>query len=126
MTPRDFGRIAAQAARQAINQRIRQIEKDMIYEEFKDRAGEIVSGTVRRFEKSDVILDLGKIRGNDALSRERSLPRNTASATACGPMWSPWTMPPAVRRSFSREAIQISSAACLKSRLAKSLTGPSN
>ncbi len=63
VTPRDFGRIAAQAARQAINQRIRQIEKDMIYEEFKDRAGEIVSGTVRRFEKSDVIIDLGKFEG---------------------------------------------------------------
>ena len=70
MTPRDFGRIAAQAARQAINQRIRQIEKDMIYEEFKDRAGEIVSGTVRRFEKSDVILDLGKFEGTMP-SRER-------------------------------------------------------
>ena len=63
VTPRDFGRIAAQAARQAINQRIRQIEKDMIYEEFKDRAGEIVSGTVRRFEKSNVIVDLGKFEG---------------------------------------------------------------
>jgi N utilization substance protein A len=63
VTPRDFGRIAAQAARQAINQRIRQVEKDMIYEEFKDRAGEIVSGTVRRFEKSDVILDLGRFEG---------------------------------------------------------------
>ncbi|GAB4175871.1 MAG: transcription termination factor NusA [Terrimicrobiaceae bacterium] len=63
VTPRDFGRIAAQAARQAINQRIRQMEKDMLYEEFKDRAGEIVSGTVRRFEKSDVILDLGRFEG---------------------------------------------------------------
>jgi N utilization substance protein A len=70
VTPRDFGRIAAQAARQAINQRIRQIEKDMIYEEFKDRAGEIVSGTVRRFEKSDVIIDLGKFEGT-MTSRER-------------------------------------------------------
>lgn len=70
VTPRDFGRIAAQAARQAINQRIRQIEKDMIYEEFKDRAGEIVSGTVRRFEKSDVIFDLGKFEGTMP-SRER-------------------------------------------------------
>jgi len=70
VTPRDFGRIAAQAARQAINQRIRQIEKDMIYEEFKDRAGEIVSGTVRRFEKSDVIVDLGKFEGTMP-SRER-------------------------------------------------------
>lgn len=64
VTPRDFGRIAAQTARQAITQRIRQIEKDMIYEEFKDRAGEIVTGTVRRFERSDVILDLGKFEGN--------------------------------------------------------------
>jgi len=63
VTPRDFGRIAAQAARQAINQRLRQIEKNMIYEEFKDRAGEIVNGTVRRFEKSDVILDLGRFEG---------------------------------------------------------------
>src|SRR5438045_5265142 len=42
-------------------QRIRQVEKEMIYEEFKDRAGEIVSGTVRRFDRSDVILDLGKL-----------------------------------------------------------------
>ncbi len=63
VTPRDFGRIAAQTARQAIMQRIRQVEKDMMYEEFKDRAGEIVSGTVRRFERSDVIVDLGKFEG---------------------------------------------------------------
>jgi transcription termination/antitermination protein NusA len=63
VTPRDFGRIAAQTARQAIAQRIRQIEKEMIYEEFKDRAGEIVSCTVRRFDRSDVILDLGKFEG---------------------------------------------------------------
>jgi N utilization substance protein A len=63
VTPRDFGRIAAQAARQAINQRLRQVEREMIYDEFKDRAGEIVTGTVRRFEKSDVIIDLGKFEG---------------------------------------------------------------
>lgn len=63
VTPRDFGRIAAQTARQAIAQRIRQIEKEMIYEEFKDRAGEILHGTVRRFDRSDVILDLGKFEG---------------------------------------------------------------
>lgn len=60
VTPRDFGRIAAKTAQQAIFQRIRQVEKEMIYDEFKDRAGEIVSGTVRRFERSDVIVDLGK------------------------------------------------------------------
>src|SRR5579862_8452413 len=61
VTPRNFGRIAAQTAKQAIMQRIRQVEKEMIYDEFKDRAGEIVSGTVRRFERSDVIVDLGKV-----------------------------------------------------------------
>ncbi|MGZ5563567.1 MAG: transcription termination factor NusA [Chthoniobacterales bacterium] len=60
VTPKNFGRSAAQTAKQAMMQRIRQVEKEMIYEEFKDRAGEIVSGTVRRFDRSDVILDLGK------------------------------------------------------------------
>ena len=59
VTPRNFGRIAAQTAKQAMMRRIRQVEKET-YEEFKDRAGEIVSGTVHRFDRSDVILDLGK------------------------------------------------------------------
>ena len=63
VTPKDMGRIAAQTARQAMMQRIRQEEKSLIYEEFKDRAGDIVHGTVRRFEKSDVIVDLGKFEG---------------------------------------------------------------
>lgn len=63
VTPKDFGRIAAQTARQAIMQRIRHAEKEMIYDEFKDRTGEIVNGTVRRFERSDVIVDLGKFEG---------------------------------------------------------------
>lgn len=60
LTPKDFGRIAAQAAKQALMQAIRQEEKTRIYEEFKDRAGDIVGGTVRRFERSDVMIDLGK------------------------------------------------------------------
>ena len=60
VTPKNFGRIAAQTAKQAMMQRIRQAEKEMVYDEFKDRAGEIVSGTVRRFERSDVIVDLGR------------------------------------------------------------------
>ncbi len=60
VTPGDLGRIGAQTARQAIMQRIRQAEKQMIYDEFRDRAGEIVSGIVRRFERQDVMIDLGK------------------------------------------------------------------
>ena len=58
VTPKDMGRIAAQTARQAMMQRIRQEEKSMMYDEFKDRAGDIVVGTVRRFDKSDVIVDI--------------------------------------------------------------------
>ncbi|MFZ9932465.1 MAG: transcription termination factor NusA [Chthoniobacterales bacterium] len=58
--PATFGRIAAGVARNAIMSSIRRVEKERIYEEFKDRAGDIVSGTVRRFVKSDVIFDLGK------------------------------------------------------------------
>jgi transcription termination/antitermination protein NusA len=63
VTPKDFGRIAVQTAKQTMTQRLRQAEKEMIYEEFKDRAGDIVSGTVRRFERNDVMIDLGKFEG---------------------------------------------------------------
>ncbi|MEM6910086.1 MAG: transcription termination factor NusA [Verrucomicrobiota bacterium] len=63
VTPANLGRIAAQTAKQAMMQRLRQAEKAMIYEEFKDRAGDIVSGTVRRFERSDVLIDLGRFEG---------------------------------------------------------------
>src|SRR5271156_1692234 len=60
VTPQGFGRVAAQYAKQALMQKIRQAEKALIFTEFKDRVGDIISGTVRRFERSDVILDLGK------------------------------------------------------------------
>lgn len=63
VTPKDFGRIAVQTAKQTMMQRLRQAEKEMIYEEFKDRAGDVVSGTVRRFDRSDVLVDLGKFEG---------------------------------------------------------------
>ena len=63
VTPQGFGRVAAQYAKQALMQKVRQAEKAMIMTEFKDRVGDIVSGTVRRFDRSDVILDLGKYEG---------------------------------------------------------------
>jgi N utilization substance protein A len=70
VTPKDFGRIAAQVFKQTINQNIRNIEKTMVFDEFKDRVGEVVSGTIRRFERSDVVVDLGKFEGYMP-SRER-------------------------------------------------------
>ncbi|MEI8063479.1 MAG: transcription termination factor NusA, partial [Verrucomicrobiota bacterium] len=61
VTPANFGRVAAQTAKQAMLQKIRQVEKGMVFEEFKGRTGDILAGTVRRFERSDVIVDLGRI-----------------------------------------------------------------
>jgi transcription termination/antitermination protein NusA len=58
--PQKLGRIAAQVAKQAIMQKIRQAEKERVFEEYKDRAGEIVSGSVRRFDRNDVVIDLGR------------------------------------------------------------------
>ncbi len=60
VTPANFGRIASQNAKQALMQHLRRAEKELIYSEFKDRTGDIVSGVVRRFERSDVTVDLGK------------------------------------------------------------------
>ena len=60
VTPSNFGRIAAQFAKQALMQHVRKAEKSLIWEEFKDRTGDIVSGIVRRFERSDVKVDLGR------------------------------------------------------------------
>lgn len=57
-TPRNFGRIAAQTAKQTILQKIRQAEKSRIFDDYKNRTGEIVTGTVRRFERSTVIVEL--------------------------------------------------------------------
>jgi len=57
-TPRRMGRIAAQTAKQTIMQKIRMAEKERVFEEFKDRAGEVVAGTVVRFDRSDVVIEL--------------------------------------------------------------------
>lgn len=60
VTPADFGRIASQSAKQSLMQQLRRAEKALIFEEFKDRTGDVVSGVVRRFDRSDVIVDLGR------------------------------------------------------------------
>ena len=63
VTPRNFGRIAAQTAKQAIIQKLRMAEKDKVYAAYKDHIGAIVTGTVRRFDRSDVFIDLGDAEG---------------------------------------------------------------
>jgi N utilization substance protein A len=68
-----FGRIAAQAAKQNIIQRVRDAERDSIYNEFKGRKGELVSGTVQRFEKKNIIVNLG--RTDAILPEKEQIPR---------------------------------------------------
>ncbi len=73
LPPMDFGRIAAQSAKQVIVQKVREAERDRQYEEFKDRVGEIVNGTVKRVEYGNVIVDLG--RGEAIIRRDELIPR---------------------------------------------------
>src|SRR5690606_889061 len=71
-----FGRIAAQTAKQVLLQRVRDAERDLVFEEYKDRKGELIRGIVRRFEKgNNIIVDLGKTEG--ILPFREQTPRET-------------------------------------------------
>ncbi len=75
LPPFDFGRVAAQTAKQVIMQKVRDAERDRQYEEYKDRVGEVINGIVKREEYGHIIVDLGRaegiIRRGDAIPREK-------------------------------------------------------
>src|SRR3954470_15813341 len=73
LPPLEYGRIAAQSAKQVIVQKVREAERDRQYAEFKDRIGDIVNGVVKRVEYGSVIVDLG--RGEAIVRRDEMLPR---------------------------------------------------
>src|SRR6266511_34135 len=73
LPPLEYGRIAAQSAKQVIVQKVREAERDRQYQEFKDRIGDIVNGVVKRVEYGSVIVDLG--RGEAIIRRDEMLPR---------------------------------------------------
>ncbi|MBL4692165.1 MAG: transcription termination/antitermination protein NusA [Magnetovibrio sp.] len=73
LPPIDFGRIAAQTAKQVIVQKVRDAERKRQFAEFKDRMGEVINGTVKRIEYGNVIVDLG--RGEALLRRDETIPR---------------------------------------------------
>jgi N utilization substance protein A len=75
LPPLDFGRIAAQSAKQVIMQRVRDAERARQYEEFKDRVGQIINGLVKRIEYGNVIVDVG--RGEAILRRDQLINRET-------------------------------------------------
>jgi N utilization substance protein A len=73
LPPFEFGRVQTQMARQVVTHKVREAERERQYEEFKDRVGEIVNGTVKRVEYGNVIVDLG--RGEGIMRRDQSIPR---------------------------------------------------
>ena len=73
LPPLDFGRIAAQSAKQVIVQKVREAERDQQYDEFKDRVGEVINGVVKRAEYGNVVVDLG--RGEGIVRRDELIPR---------------------------------------------------
>jgi len=73
LPPLDFGRIAAQSAKQVIVQKVREAERDRQFDEFKNRIGEVVNGVVKRTEYGNVIVDLG--RGEAVVRRDETIPR---------------------------------------------------
>ena len=75
LPPLDFGRVAAQNAKQVIVQKVREAERERQYGEYKDRVGEIINGTVKRVEYGNVIVDLGRAEG--IIRRDEMIPRET-------------------------------------------------
>ncbi len=73
LPPLEYGRIAAQSAKQVIVQKVREAERDRQYDEYKDRIGDIVNGIVKRVEYGNVVVDLG--RGEAIVRRDEMLPR---------------------------------------------------
>lgn len=73
-----FGRIAAQTAKQVIIQKVREAERNIVYEEFKDRLGELITGIVRRFERGDMVVDLGRTEA--AVPRQEQVQAETYRA----------------------------------------------
>ena len=76
LPPIEFGRIAAQAAKQVIFQKVRDAERERQFEEFKDRANEIITGVVKRVEFGHVVVDLGRAEG--VIRRDQQIPREVA------------------------------------------------
>jgi len=119
VTPGNFGRIAAQTAKQAMMQQIRRAEKEIVHDEFKEQLGQIVNGTVRRYDSGNVIVDMGKAEGilsyKDRIPNENYMPGDRINAllikiepTGSGPsIVLSRTNKDFVKRLFEREVSEI-------------------
>ena len=121
LPPIDFGRIAAQTAKQVIVQRVREYERKRQYDEFKDRVGEIINGVVKRTEYGNLMVELGRaealLRRDELIAREsfRNGDRVRATSTMCA-------RNRAARRFSSHAPILASWRSCSRRRCRKSMT----
>ena len=118
-----FGRIAAQTAKQVILQRVREAERENVFNEYKDRKGELITGIVRRFERGNIIVDLGRRRGDPARARAgaaRDVPRGRPHRRVRA---STSTRRRAARRSSCRARTRACSRSCSRWRSPRSTRG---
>jgi len=119
VTPENFGRIAAQTAKQTIMQRLRQVEKSRVCDEFQDQVGQLISGVVRRVERGEVVIDFsraeGVLRYNERIPGEdyqagdhiTALLSEVNSTRPGASLYVSRSHPDFVRRMFEREVSEI-------------------
>ena len=115
-----LGRIAAQLAKQVIFQKVREAERDTVYNEYIGRVGEIINATVKRQEGQDVIVDLGKAEGRMPKKEQSRL-----ESFAPGSRLSAWRRPPRARRLWSRVRCRNWYRICSRPKWRRSTTTPS-
>ena len=124
LPPIEFSRIATQAAKQVIVQKVRDAERERQYDEYKDRIGEIVHGTVKRVEFGSVVVDFGRAEG--VVRRDEMIRANrSATAIVSAPTSTTCGARPGARRSFSRARIPNSWRACSRRKCPRFTTASS-
>ena len=105
LPPIEFGRIQAQAAKQTIFQKVRDAERERQYEEFKDRAGEIITGVVKRVEFGHIVVDLGRAEG--VIRRDAQIPREVVRENRGPQIFLSRAHPDFMKKLFAQEVPEI-------------------
>ena len=124
LPPLEYGRIAAQSAKQVIVQKVREAERDRQYQEYKDRISDIVNGIVKRVEYGNVVVDLG--RGEAIVRRDELLPRETfRKATGSAPSSTTCAGSHGGRRYFCHAPTRNSWPSCSRKKCRRFMTASS-
>ena len=119
-----LGRIAAQTAKQVIFQKVREAERENVFAEYNQRVGEVVNGTVKRFENGDIIVEIGRIEAQLPRKEQSRAENYTPSATASARSSRASTAAPRDRRSCCRAPTRRCSSSCSSRKCRRSTTAP--